>query len=124
MARKCSPHPTTVSVTAPMVRDATGDDFILPKDPFESAQELALSLRVEVETLRLAEAMEGQEGGKSWAVREVQEEVSAHCFETSLFSTRFWELIVHQVDFDTKRLNVLDRLTCSSVVVGDARGSE
>ncbi|CAM9722894.1 unnamed protein product [Laminaria digitata] len=107
MARKYSSHPTTTTTTtttttassiaaapitdcddptttassmaaAPrMVRDASGDDFILPKDPFESAQELALSLRVEVETLRLAEAMGEQKGAaKSWAMREVQEEVA------------------------------------------------
>lgn len=69
-----------------MVRDASGDDFILPKDPFESAQELALSLRVEVETLRLAEAMDGHhKGAKSWATREVQEEVSC-CLLTALRS--------------------------------------
>ena len=55
--------------------DANGDDLVLRKDPFESAQELALSLRVEVETLRLAEEMEGKNGAKSWAIREVQDEV-------------------------------------------------
>lgn len=31
----------------------------LPKDAFEKAQDLVLSLRTEVETLRLAEAMDG-----------------------------------------------------------------
>lgn len=80
-----------------MVRDATGEDFVLPKDSLESAQELALSLRVEVETLRLAEAMEGHNtGAKSWAMRELQEEVS-WCLLTALrpcflyYPAFFWE---------------------------------